>query len=223
MDYLHISPAERLSINGIEAEVGNVARADIRVDLATGDRKAYLVEHVLGCLYLAGITCASVAGLSSAYDLNRRSFRDALREGQPPCAVIGSASGRLDEELYLKLRSAGIRKLSGGLRRIEREVALNLPEGKIRVLPSDRVEIFVARGAQEYELVLENASEEERLLVARAPTPYLRGYSAETLPHVAGDVLGDIFALGGFGSGRVEIFPKRAYHRLTIGALRLLA
>ncbi|NOZ58896.1 MAG: hypothetical protein GXO66_04890 [Euryarchaeota archaeon] len=222
VDYLRISPAERLSINGIEAEVGNVARADVRVDLATGSKKAYLVEHVLGCLYLAGITCASVAGLSSAYDLSRRSFRDALREGQPPCAVVGNARGNLDPELYLRLRRAGCRILPGGLRRIEREVSLSLPEGRARAMPSDNVEVYVARGAQEYELVLENAGEEERFLVARAPTPYLRGYSAETLPHVAGDVLGDIFALGGFGSGRVEIFPGRAYHRLTTGLLRRL-
>ena len=71
--------------------------------------------------------------------------------------------------------------------------------------------------------MLEEASEEERLSIARAPTPYLRGYSAETLPHVAGDVLGDIFALGRLGSGRVEIFPRREYHRLTVGALRKLS
>jgi hypothetical protein len=222
VDYLRVSPAEKLSVNGIEADVSNVSRFDIRVDLAAGGKKAYLVEHALGCLYLAGITCASITGLSSAYELSRQSFRDAKREGQPPYAVIGSASGKLDERLYLKLKEAGAEKLPGELRRIEREVTLSLPEGEIRVLPSENVEIYVAHRSAEYEFVLEEASEEEKLRVAMAPTPYLRGYSRETLPHVAGDVLGDIFALGMLGSGRVEIFPKRAYHRLTIGVLKKL-
>ncbi len=223
VEYLHISPAEGLSINGIDAKVENVVRADTRVDLASGGRKAYLVEHALGCLYLAGVTCASVRGLSRSYDLSRRSFRDALREGHPPAAVLGNASGTLDEKLYLALLKAGIRRLPGGLRRVEHEVALSMREGEIRVLPSESVEVYVAAEGEEFELVLEEASEEEKLRIARAPTPYLRGYSAETLPHVAGDVLGDIFALGGFGSGRVEIFPQRRYHRLTTGALRRLS
>ncbi|WP_456475838.1 hypothetical protein [Candidatus Pyrohabitans sp.] len=219
--YLRASPAEELRINGIKANVDSVSRSDIRVDLA-GRRKAYLVEHALGCLYLAGISCASITGLSGVYDMSRKSFRDARREGQPPSTVIGNANGKLDEELYLRLKEAGVRKLPGRLRSVEREVTLSLPEGEIRVSPSKNIEIYVFRGDIDYELVLEEASEEEKLRVARSATPYLWGYSIETLPHVAGDVLGDIFALGRFGSGRVEISPGREYHRLTIGALRKL-
>ncbi len=58
------------------------------------------------------------------------------------------------------------------------------------------------------------------LEVVSAETPYLGGMTRQTIPHVVGDVIGDIVGIGGINCARIEIEPGKEYHRLTIGALR---
>ncbi len=209
---------EGFLLNDVPAKLEYVARSDYRVDLVMGSKAAFLVEHLLGCALLAGITSARIYGASKDYDPSRQSFRDAKEKGFPPSTVLGNPHGTLDRELYEKLVAAKAETRSPPPRvSIAEEVQLSYPEGRISIRPSDGLEIIVAKGALHYEFAREEA---KKIEIAEARTPYLGGLTEETIPHVVGDIIGDIWGIGGINCARIEIEPGREYHRLTIGALR---
>ncbi|MEE8167313.1 MAG: hypothetical protein V3T58_00370 [Candidatus Hydrothermarchaeales archaeon] len=217
-DYLKILPHSRgFLINDIPATLANVTRNDYRVDLMLGDKAAFLVEHVLGCLLLAGVTSAKVYGTATKYDLSRQSFKDALKLGLPPSSVIGNPYGTLDTKLYNKLVDATVEDKERAKVGIAREAEFSSPYGTIKVSPSDEFEVCVSHGKLLYEFSFE---EEKIMEVVRARTPYLDGLDERTIPHVVGDVVADIWGMGGINCAKIEIIPRREYHRITIDILR---
>ncbi len=215
-DYLRVLPySDGFLLNDIPVSLENVARVDYRVDLERGGMAAFLVEHVLGCLLLAGVTSARVQGTSTSYDLARQTHRDAQRRGLPSSTVLGNPIGNLDPELYGKLRASveeeAVERVS-----VRDEVTLSSEYGDISITPSDSMEVKVVSGRLRYEFSFEEGKLGE---IVGAKTPYLEGITPASIPHVVGDVIGDIWGIGGINCGSIEIHPGREYHRLTIGIL----
>lgn len=216
--YLEILPYEKaILINDIPAELRYVVRHDYRVDLAFRDKRAFLVEHVLGCLKLAGISSTKVYGTSTEYDFSRQSFRDAYKLGLKPSSVIGNPYGTLDMELYYKIKRAGKREVIAEGFGIKERARISSPYGEIEIFPSDKFEVLVEHENLRYSFSFEDEKIAE---IVKAKTPYLYGYSSMTLPHVIGDVLGDICGIGKINRAMVKISPKKEYHNLTIGILK---
>lgn len=216
-DYLKILPyKDGILINDIPAELENVVKHDSRVDLACKGKRAFLVEHILGCLNLAGITSAKIYGASENYDLSRETHKDARKLGFPPSSVIGNPYGTLDFDLFCKIRKAGLRQVNTECHEIKKK-KLASPYGGIEISPSDKLEVLVSHSNVEYDFFFEEEKIEE---VIKAKTPHLIGYSEKSLPHVAGDVIGDLCGIGKILKAKIKIYPKRKYHNLTIGILR---
>lgn len=210
-----------LLLNDIPATYEYVTRHDYRVDLEDRGKAAFLVEHVLGCLLLSGITTARVYGTSGEYDRTRQTHRDAEARGLPPSVVLGNPNGILDAGLYESLKKASTGESASERRTsVEREAACSYPYGSIRVSPSDRLSIKVLSGDLSYSF--EMGDEEKVLEIVGAETPYLGGLTEDTMPHVVGDVVGDIVGIGGINCADIEIHPGREYHRITIGVLKKL-
>lgn len=220
--YLRVLPHDGgIILNDIPARLEFVARNDYRVDLEHAGRAAFLVEHILGCLLLAGITSAKVYGTSKEYDRSRQTHRDAEARGLPPSAVIGNPYGTLDAKLYEALLEAGVGKPVHERRvGIKKEEYLDYPRGSIKVSPSDEFRVRVISGELSYDFEMGDSSKARE--VVNAETPYLGGLTRQSIPHVVGDVVGDIMGIGGINRAEVEIHPGREYHRVTIGVLRKL-
>ncbi|MFQ5815482.1 MAG: hypothetical protein ACE5G7_03180 [Candidatus Hydrothermarchaeaceae archaeon] len=221
-NYLRVLPHDGgLLLNDIPAGLKYVTRHDYRMDLEGGGKAAFLVEHVLGCLLLAGITTARVYGTSGEYDRTRQTHRDAEARGLPPSVVLGNPNGILDAGLYEALKKSSTGEPASERRiGVEREAAHSYPHGSIRVSPSDHLSIEVLSGDLSYFFELDD--EEKILEVVSAETPYIRGLTEDTMPHVVGDVVGDIVGIGGINCADIEIHPGREYHRITIGVLKKL-
>jgi len=221
LPYVEAFPGEgELEINCIPCSLEKVVRCDTRVDLEHNWERVFLVEHVLGCLKLAGVDSAQVFGTYRDYDLTREAFRDAKEMGMPPSSVLGNPEGTLDRVLYSKLIKAGRRKLDGGLGKVKEKASIESRSGSISMEPFDGLEIVVRCAGLSYTFNEKEASKSEKEEMAKAETPYLAGYNASSLPHVVGDVLGDICGIGRISRARVVIEPREAHHRLTMGVLK---
>lgn len=208
-------------MNDIPARLEYVTRHDYRVDLERNGRAAFLVEHVLGCLLLSGVTSAWIYGISKEYDRSRKTHRDAEARGLPPSVVLGNPYGTLDVSLYEALMKAHVDEPLMETRiGVKKSANLTYPQSSIRVSPSDVLTVRVVRGDLSYEFTW--GDEHKTLQIVCAETPYLGGLTEETIPHVVGDVIGDIMGIGGINCAEIEIVPGREYHRLTIGVLKKL-
>lgn len=207
-------------LNDVPAKLDNVTRHDYRVDLELGGNAAFLVEHVLGCLLLAGINSAKVYGTSREYDNTRQTHRDAEARGMMPSVVLGNPYGTLDAELYQALREASTRETSPRRISVEDEASYSSQYGNIKISPSDRLFIIVEAGDLSYEFEMGDA--DKALEIARSKTPYLGGLTEKSIPHVVGDILGDIVGIGGINCAEIEMRPGKEYHRVTIEVLRKL-
>ncbi len=218
--YLKVLPHDGgIFLNDIPARLEYITRNDYRVDLEDKGKAAFLVEHAMGCLLLAGITSARVYGTSAEYDRTRQTHRDAEARGFSPSAVIGNPYGTLDPKLYEALIEARVAKLLAQRRvGIKNEVSLAYQYGSIRLSPSEELRIKVVSDALFYEF--EMGDEDKVREVVSAETPYLGGLTRKTMPHVVGDVIGDIVGIGGINCAEIEIHPGKEYHRATIGVLR---
>ncbi len=220
-EYLGVLPhGGGILLNDVPAKLDNVTRHDYRVDLELGGNAAFLVEHALGCLLLAGVNSAKVYGTSRDYDSARQTHRDAEARGMPPSVVLGNPYGTLDAELYHALREASTREILPRRVSVENEASYSSQYGSIKVSPSDRLFIKVEGRDLSYEF--EMGDEEKALEIARSETPYLGGLTEKSIPHVVGDILGDIVGIGGINCAEIEMRPGKEYHRVTIGVLRKL-
>jgi len=220
-EYLKVLPYDGgILLNHVPASLGNVSRNDYRVDLERSGKAAFLVEHILGCLILAGVYNASVMGTSNEYDLTRQTYKDAKEKGLPPSVVLGNPHGTLDATLYLALVEANSKEHDQKRVSVKEEASNSTPNGSIRISPSDHLSIKVVGAGLRYDF--EMGDDEKALEIAKAETPYLSGLNERTIPHVVGDVLGDIVGIGGINCADIEMRPGREYHRVTMGVLRNL-
>lgn len=231
-------PGSGLRINGIPVDIHHVVKADSRVDLAQGNKRAFVVEHVLAPLKLLCIEDAEIVGLGGNWDFARPVHRFAYCLGMDLSSVFGPADGRHQSGIFKAVCESTVSRKSKS-DKSDRHLS---PTKKVRLqnLANDAwLELFpLPRGSGlDIELIAgdkavrtivwvtgERKTPDEvidRILTSR--TPAVHGLNdEEALWHATGDFIADLAGVGGLTDAKIVAHLEMNYHRLTIGALRVL-
>jgi hypothetical protein len=225
---VRIRPKETpgIEISGIPADLDHVTKADVRVDLATGTDRAFIVEHVLGPLGLRGVTAAYVEGLTETWAFARPEHRFCYSTGSPPASVVGHPEGLPNPELAAALGDVAVVGAPSTRTTVTDPVTVETDDGRLTLSPrayGRGVRFELSYGEASLTADVDPQGETDEALVERvttSTTPYLAPDDAEAVTHAVADLVSDVAVLGGFDDLVVEAELGRAYHALTVGSVR---
>lgn len=215
-----------IEVNGVPADLDHVAKADVRVDLRTPRRRAFVVEHVLGPLGLHGVTAARIEGRVDEWDFARPEHRFCYAADLPPSSVVGHPDGLPNPDLAEAIASVGV---VGGERTrttVTEDVSHETHGGDITLSPrayGEGVRFEASYGDAELVAEVDPAGGSDPELVTdvtTSTTPYLAPDDAEAVTHSIADLVSDVAVIGGFDDAVVEANLGDAYHALTVGVSR---
>lgn len=228
-EVVRLEPRETdgITINGIPATLENVVKADVRVDLAGADRRAFVVEHVLGPLGLHGITAVDVTGTTDSWSFDRPEHRFCYSVDLGPHHVVGHPAG---------LPNPGIDDAIGSTEPVEGDPATRVTvsepvrfedDGGHLVLepagPGDGLQFDVTFGEARKRIAVDPLAGTDGDVIAEivtSTTPFLAPDDEEAVTHAIADLVSDLGVLGGFSDLQVEGELNDHYHSQTIGAAR---
>ncbi len=227
-EYVRADPrtTEGISINGIPVDLQHTRKADIRIDVVSGRNRAFVAEHVLGPLYLRGVTAANVVGTVDAWDFARPEHRFCYATDLGPDAVVGHPAGLPNPGLATALGDAEIVETDGRTRgTVTEPVEYSANGGTIRIEPrgfreGPELDLRYRSGSFHCTVPPEGADEALINSVTNATTPYLAPDDETAATHAVADVLSDVVVIGGLEDVRIEADLSDAYHSLTVGGAR---
>ncbi|MFB6104110.1 MAG: hypothetical protein ABEJ57_03370 [Halobacteriaceae archaeon] len=228
---VRVEPRETpgITVNGTPADVDHVQKADIRVDLVDGDRRSYVVEHVLGPLGLRGVTAADVVGIREDWQFARVEDRICYSRGVGPQGVVGHPAGYPNPAIADGIADVGVVTRGEPVRHTVAEpVTVTAGDGSLTLRPRDRgtgMRFELRFRGEELTVEVDPAGETDDDLVDRvtgSQTPYLTEDPREGITHSIADLVSDIAVIGGLEDVVVEaeLTGAEGYHRLTVGAPR---
>ncbi len=226
---VRVEPAEEpgIRVNGVLAAPANVVKADVRVDLAAGRERSFVVEHVLGPLGLCGVTAAEVTGIRETWSFPRPEHRFCYSCGLEPSNVVGHPAGLPNPELVAAVRDAGVvERVSPTRRSVSEPVTHEAGGASLTLRPRElgsgaRLDLLF-RG-ERLTVEVDSAGHTEESLVERvigSTTPFLADDPVEGITHAVADVVSDVLVIGGLQDVVVEASLDEEYHRVTVGAVR---
>lgn len=226
---VRVEPAEEpgITINGTPVGLESVVKADVRVDLAAGRSRSFVVEHVLGPLGLCGVTAATVTGLREAWSFDRPEHRFCYSTDLRPRHVVGHPAGLPNPALAAAIRETGVVGPGPETRRTVAEPLTHAANGgELRLTPrafGAGVRFEVTLAGAEFEATVDPAGDNDPELVdavTNATTPYLAPDDEAAVTHAIADLVSDVAVIGGLHDVFVEADLGDAYHALTVGAAR---
>lgn len=226
-DWVRIEPAREpgIRINGVPAELADVQKADVRVDLARNGTRSFVVEHVLGPLGLSGVTAAEVVGTAEEWDFTRPEHRFCYSRDDGPEHVVGHPQGLPNPAVASGVADVGIEERTTPTRHtVSEPVTVSDGEGEVTLRPRDHglgVRFEVTFRGQRFVANVDPAGRTDPKLVraiTNSTTPFLTNAAGEGIVHSVGDLVSDIPVLGGFEDLIVEADLAAGYHALTVGA-----
>jgi hypothetical protein len=226
---VRIEPADTpgITVNSVPADLDQVQKADVRVDLFSGATRSFVVEHVLGPLGLCGVTAAEVTGIRDAWAFERPEHRFCYSRGFDPQHVVGHPAGLPNPAIVEAIKEVGVVTEGEPIRRtVSEPVSLTGEEGAITLRPHEQdagVRFNVSLQGESLVAEVDPAGETDPDLIERvtnATTPYLAPDPTEAITHAIADLVSDVAVIGGFEDLRVEADLGGDYHELTIGVVR---
>jgi hypothetical protein len=220
-----------ITINGTPASLDAVRKADVRVDLAAGDRpnagRSFVVEHVLGPLGLHSVTAATVTGVREDWDFARPEHRFCYSADLGPGRVVGHPAGLANPALSAAVDEGGVvGEVPPARTTVAEPFTYEANDGEIRFEPrgyGEGVRFSATYGEARFEADVDPAGENDADLVdavVNSTTPYLSPTEAEAVTHSMADLVSDVAVIGGFEDLLVEVDLGEAYHALTVGGAR---
>lgn len=225
-----MEPADEpgIRVNGVLATPGNVAKADVRADLATGRERSFVVEHVLGPLGLYGVTAAVVTGVREAWAFPRPEHRFCYSCGLEPSNVVGHPAGLPNPDLVEAVRDAGVVERGPPVRRsVSEPVTHEAGDASLTLRPRERgagARLDLRFRGECLTAEVDPAGGTGQSLVERvtgSTTPFLADDPVEGITHAVADVVPDVLVIGGLEDIVVEASLDEEYHRVTVGAVRV--
>jgi len=226
---VRVEPADEpgVRVNGVLATPANVAKADVRVDLAAGRERSFVVEHPLGALGLCGVTAAEVTGVRETWSFARPEHRFCYSCGLEPANVVGHPAGLPNPALVEAIHEAGVVERGPPARRtVSEPVTHETGDASLTLRPRERgagAHLDLRFRGERLTAEVDPAGGTERSLVERvvgSTTPFLADGAVEGLTHAVADVVSDVLVVGGLTDVVVEASLDEAYHRVTVGAVR---
>lgn len=227
-EYVRAEPRQTdgISINGIPADLEHTRKADIRIDLVSGRDRTFVAEHVLGPLYLRGVTAADIVGTVEEWDFARPEHRFCYATDLGPEAVVGHPAGLPNPGLATALGDAEIAETDGRARgTVTETVEYGVNGGTIRIEPRGfraGPELDLRYDGSSFRCTVPPGGADEAVIesVTNATTPYLAPDGETAVTHAVADVLSDVVVIGGLEDVRIEAELCEAYHSLTVGGAR---
>lgn len=226
---VRVEPQDRpgILVNGLPADLAHVAKEDVRVDLAAGDDRSFVVEHVLGTLGLCGVTAAKVTGVREEWSFERPEHRFCYSRGWTPASVVGHPAGLPNPDMANAVAEAGVEAGDPEPRATVTEpVSYEANGGRIELRPREygagtRFEVEYEGATTTAEVDPRGENDPELVeAVTNATTPYLTTEPEEAVTHAVADLVSDVLVLGGLDDLVVDAELGGAYHALTVGAAR---
>lgn len=226
-----LKPGSGIWINSIPVDLEHVAKNDSRVDLSDGEKRAFVVEHILAPLKMMGIRDVNVLGRESSWDFARPVHRFAYSVGMKANSVFGPSDGRHHFEIVDAVYNLSCIQNAEDIeyKTVSQRIFLDYPPyGTIEIDPAPRgsglnmelisggnrisVTVYVTGRANSIDIL-------DKVLTSR--TPAVRGlYSEEPLWHAVGDFTADLGGVGGITDAKITANLGMNYHAITIGALK---
>lgn len=227
-EYVRAEPRQTsgISINGVPADLEHTRKADVRIDLVSDRDRVFVAEHVLGPLYLRGITTANVVGIVTEWDFARPEHRFCYSTDLGPDAVVGHPAGLPNPGLAAALGDAEVVEESERARgTVTEPVEYRINGGTIRIEPRgfrEGPELDLNYRDSSFQCTVPPGGADESLIedVTNATTPYLAPDNRTAAIHAVADVLSDVVVIGGLEDVRIEAELSDSYHSLTIGGAR---
>lgn len=226
---VHVEPATEpgIRVNGVPADLDNVQKADVRVDLLGAAGRVFVVEHVLAPLGLAGVTAAEVAGTRDAWSFARPEHRFTYSRGGTPDRVVGHPAGYPNPAIAEGVQAVGVHQQADPVRQtVEEPVTVARDGGAVTLRPREAgtgIRFEVRFRGEEFVAAVDPAGETDPDLVrdvVNSQTPFLTESPSEGITHAVADLVSDVAVIGGFTDLVVEAELNEAYHALTVGAAR---